>query len=238
MRALGLSDPSFLASLEVGGGPAGQFTAYGRTDYLPQIGTWTVPAGVTSICVVLVGAGAGGSSFTVESGKTDCGGGGGGCIYCNNVAVTPGETFTYNLPPRGEDGDEDDAPAGSPDDPDKYGYGGYQHEDAGADYYQTRLRRSSKFALAALSGNGGRDGDGHGGSYSSSSEFTEAIYEQGGDGVMTIGVPTPRGLYQYTFGFSQEVGTGGSVGGVGKPSALRIIWGQGRAFPNTNVGDI
>lgn len=52
---------------------------------------WTVPAGVTSVSIVTVGAGAsgiGGGIYTV------CSGGGGGALsYRNNVAVTPGESL-------------------------------------------------------------------------------------------------------------------------------------------------
>lgn len=53
--------------------------------------SWTVPAGVTSICILCVGA----------SGPTDpavaCGGGC-GLSYLNNVAVTPGEILTIRVP--------------------------------------------------------------------------------------------------------------------------------------------
>jgi hypothetical protein len=54
--------------------------------------SWIVPAGVTSISIVCIGAGGGGydgSEFSNPSG-----GGGGGLNYVNNVAVTPGETLS------------------------------------------------------------------------------------------------------------------------------------------------
>jgi hypothetical protein len=47
-------------------------------------GTWTVPAGVTSVKVLVVGGGGGGG------GSTAGGGGGGGVIYNSNYPVTPG----------------------------------------------------------------------------------------------------------------------------------------------------
>ena len=53
-------------------------------------GTWTVPAGVTSICVVCVGAGGDG----LPSGS---GGGGGALAYSNNISVTPGESLSYQV---------------------------------------------------------------------------------------------------------------------------------------------
>lgn len=59
---------------------------------LTDSGTWTVPAGVTSICVVCVGGGgAGGATdFAVYGG-----GGGGGLAYVNDAAVTPGQQIAY-----------------------------------------------------------------------------------------------------------------------------------------------
>lgn len=56
------------------------FTTMGQT-------AWTVPANVTSICVVCVGGGGGGCSST--SGGS--GGGGGDLRWMNNISVTPGE---------------------------------------------------------------------------------------------------------------------------------------------------
>jgi hypothetical protein len=54
----------------------------------PGTATWTVPNGVTSICVLAIGAGGGGSAY-------GGGGGGGGLAYMNNLTVIPGTV--YNL---------------------------------------------------------------------------------------------------------------------------------------------
>jgi hypothetical protein len=64
--------------------PPGQvyFTTFGTH-------TWTVPAGVTSISVAAVGAGG--------SALGGSGGGGGGLGWKNNIAVTPGQVYTYNI---------------------------------------------------------------------------------------------------------------------------------------------
>tara|TARA_X000000368_G_scaffold408685_1_gene389632 strand:+ start:18009 stop:18941 length:933 start_codon:yes stop_codon:yes gene_type:complete len=51
--------------------------------------TWTCPAGVTSVSVVCVGAGAKGSGYN--------GGGGGALSYRNNCTVVPGTTYTYEI---------------------------------------------------------------------------------------------------------------------------------------------
>ena len=54
----------------------------------PELGTWKVPAGVTSVNILCVGAG--GRSWQGTFGGQ---GGGGACAYTNGVAVTPGETL-------------------------------------------------------------------------------------------------------------------------------------------------
>lgn len=59
----------------------------------PGSGNWTVPDGVTSICIVCIGAGGGGDA---TSGDT-VGGGGGALAYRNNIAVTPGQQLPYTV---------------------------------------------------------------------------------------------------------------------------------------------
>lgn len=51
--------------------------------------SWTVPAGVTSICVVAIDAGNGG-----DAGNGSGGGNGGNLYYKNSISTTPGETLT------------------------------------------------------------------------------------------------------------------------------------------------
>jgi len=53
--------------------------------------SWTVPADVTSISVVAIGAGAG---ATMGVGGTGYSGAGGALAYANNIPVTPGATLT------------------------------------------------------------------------------------------------------------------------------------------------
>lgn len=55
--------------------------------------SWTVPAGVTSVSVVCIGAGGGGA----ENGSGGSGGGGGDLRYYNNLSVTPGESLTITV---------------------------------------------------------------------------------------------------------------------------------------------
>ena len=53
-------------------------------------GYWTVPAGVTSISAVVVGAGSNGAYQWAENG-----GGGGGLAWMNGISVTPGEVLQW-----------------------------------------------------------------------------------------------------------------------------------------------
>jgi len=64
------------------------FTSTGTTS-------WTVPTGVTSICVLCVGGGGGGVGSNGSTGLSAGGGGGGGALYYkNSYSVTPGDTLT------------------------------------------------------------------------------------------------------------------------------------------------
>jgi hypothetical protein len=61
----------------------------------PGTYSWIAPDGVTSVCVVAVGGGAsGGCSNTTSAGTTVYAGGGGGLGWKNNIAVTPGQSYT------------------------------------------------------------------------------------------------------------------------------------------------
>ena len=73
-------------------GGAGQ-SAFGQSQTFTTSGSFTVPAGVTSITIQCWGAGGGGSTITSNGAR---GGGGGGGAYASSVyTVTPGNT--YNL---------------------------------------------------------------------------------------------------------------------------------------------
>lgn len=71
--------------------------------------TWTVPAGVTSIDIFLVGGGNGGSAtYCSSDGKTENGGHGGGGGYVKTVkgiSVTPGASFSVSIAAGGTGGE-------------------------------------------------------------------------------------------------------------------------------------
>ena len=84
------------ASSAGGGSPTGQaFYGFGAGAY-----SWTVPTGVTSVCVVCIGAGGGSLGATWANG----GGGGGGLAYKNNITVVPGQVWTVNVGVGGDAG--------------------------------------------------------------------------------------------------------------------------------------
>jgi hypothetical protein len=81
----------------------------GEEEYTtPGTYSWTAPAGVTSVSVVCVGAGGGPAANT--SGAS--GAGGGGLGYKNNIAVTPGASYTVVVGAGGTRVTSGTAPAG------------------------------------------------------------------------------------------------------------------------------
>ena len=74
------------------------FTSTGTTSF-------TVPAWVTSICVLCVGGGGGGVGANGSTALNAGGGGGGGALYYkNNYTVTPGDTLTVKVGAGGSGG--------------------------------------------------------------------------------------------------------------------------------------
>ena len=67
--------------------PTGQAFYTGQGSY-----SWTVPPNVTSVCVVCIGAGAGGYPSYGTSQNA-----GGGLAYKNNIVVVPGAIWTVNV---------------------------------------------------------------------------------------------------------------------------------------------
>jgi len=67
--------------------------------FLSGSGTWTVPTGVTSIELLMVGGGGGGGANSGGSSYNDGGGGGGagGLIYRPNYTVSPGAVLNYSV---------------------------------------------------------------------------------------------------------------------------------------------
>lgn len=76
-------------------GTASGFTVIGEQIFTSST-TWTVPANVTSVCIVAVGAG--GTGDDGNSGDGGGGGGGGGALaYANSVSVTAGASHSITV---------------------------------------------------------------------------------------------------------------------------------------------
>ena len=166
---------------------------------------WVCPPGVTRVSLVCIGPG--GASYQQSLAQVAIGGGGGGLCYKNDVTVVPGTTYVIR--------------------------------SAGA--------YSSAFGLTAKAG-------GAAGPYSGSSNNGGTA--SGGDANYTGGggqVKSPPasggGAARYNSNGATGGGAGtgvdgnnngnyGAGGGCGpgtpgaQPGAVRIIWGDGRSFPN------
>lgn len=212
--------PGFLT---VGGAVAGQqvFNNVG--------GTFTVPAGVTSISVVGVGRGAAGATaLNVDEVSTDYIGGAGGALsYVNNIAVTPGETLDIQVS----------------DTLSRLLRGGTVLVSAGAG--SGTIAGSVIVGTGFAGGNGSRvietfrSGAGAGGYTSAGGNA--GFGTLGGGGVSLLGGGaggSAAGNANANGGaYGGGGGASGSLGAAG-PGGVRIIWGAGRAFPNTNTGDV
>jgi hypothetical protein len=68
-----------------------------REQFFTSSSTWTAPAGVTRAQIVVIGAGGGGGGSNTTGCTNDGGSGGAGGMGVNNVAVTPGTTYTVTV---------------------------------------------------------------------------------------------------------------------------------------------
>lgn len=182
--------------------------------------TWVVPAGVTSISAVCVGAGASGGNGLDDPkiGPLGNNGGGGGALTYATIAVTPGESLTIGVGLGGLSSIS-------------FGIGGY-----GGDSY---IKRSATDLLRAGGGgvsagnpmnggskgsySGGNGGDGGNGQYGSGGGGGAGGYSaaggKGGDGGNT-------GLINPQNGSSGN-GGGGGGGGGGDLGTLNVSAGGG-----------
>lgn len=224
----------------------------------PGTYTFIVPAGVTSVCMVAVGAGAGAASDVDGLGSAYCGGGGGGLVYQNNVSVTPGATYTVvvgSYGGLGSDGGDTTisgtgvsitAGGGTTNSKSRFTSGGDVANYGGCSSYNY-----SASGTLYVGGPGNA-------SYTYNETNTTPYQSSGGSaigGSVTVGgvfysqgfAPLP---YQFsvslngTTGTTNYVGTGGNIyrttsggGGILVGAAglldggVRIIWGTGRSYP-------
>lgn len=226
---LHMPSPMMMANADV---PPGQilFTPAGSSGSISDQ-PWVVPAGVTSISVVAIGAGCGRTDWT-GAGGGGWSGAGGGLAYVNALSVTPGETLFVTV--LGEGGYSRLARAAT--DLCRASAAKQRIENdptRGAPVVGTGFSGGSGQYSGADTGSGGGAGGytSGGGSGGTNSRGGRGVSPLGGGAGGTAGGNTTSdgGLYG-----------GGSAGNSssGGKGCLRITWGAGRAFPNTKTGDL
>ena len=133
----------------------------GQQEYTtPGTYTWIAPNGVTSVCVVAVGAGGSGMGSGGPGGFS--GNAGGGLGWKNNITVTPGQSYTIQV---GEPNNTNSAPWQS-------GQGSTYYEGPGDSYFINAttvkggsgwLNNSGTGSYQTYGGNYVGDGGGNGG---------------------------------------------------------------------------
>jgi hypothetical protein len=188
---------------------------------------FTVPLGVTSISAVAIGAGRGSRASLTFGGNPGISGAGGCLVYSNNISVTPGEVLTAVV---------------------VSGSGGTDNVGTPAIPASVILRRSnSTVILRAKNGDNGDTNIGNtiflnGGKsaayYTSNGSNTGANI--GGRGTGVLGSSIPQTSSGNGNGAVHGGGAASLVGTLtnGARGAVRIIWGEDRAYPDTNVLDV
>lgn len=210
-------NPGIMAA-GVGGPAIGQrlFTASGP---------FVVPEGVYSVCLVVIGRGGGGGRWHS--------GGGGGLAYVNNLSVVPGETLQVEV-------------TGLLSRVSRAGTA-LAHASAGqglgAGAALVGVGYSGGPGVQLFSDEGVASGGGAAGYTSNGGSGTGASILGGGGtgpnggGGGASGGSNPGSVNGGTYG-----GGGGRAEvdyfGTGGPGCVRLIWGPGRAFPNTLTEDM
>jgi hypothetical protein len=106
-------------SPDAGGGLPSSITFYGVSQFPNNAGGlpptdvgdyWTVPAGVSSVSIIMISGGGGGGAATQS--RNGQGGGGGGMLWINDIPVTPGDIFTIWKPWGGSPANSPEAGSG------------------------------------------------------------------------------------------------------------------------------
>jgi hypothetical protein len=190
---------------------------------------FTVPSGITSITLLMWGAGGGGIS-----GYTPCTGGSGACIQ-GDLAVTPGEILTIVVGYGGQSsqsGTTTDAMGGG-----GTGYNGNRGYGGG----RSAIQRTAGTDIVTVGGGGGSDmanyrvagaatGSGTAHQGNMGAKTTGASGSHGGGGGQTSG-----GIGGSQSGFTGGTGTKGFGGASGRGGGGGGWWGGGGAGGNNTV---
>lgn len=216
----------------------------------PGTYTWTVPAGVSSVCVVCIGSGNGSGSLS----------------WGNNIPVSAGQQFTIKVGDAasgisyfgstgilyaGTGADRGGAYAGGGGNGGATGSNfGWQAGGGGAGGYTGNGGAGGNVDGFGGNGAGGGGGGGYGGSsfgagYPAAGGGGTGILGQGGNGASGGsgggygGSGGQKGGDPIVNEYEMYRGAGGIYGGgIGASGAVRIIWGAYRSFPSTNTGNL
>jgi len=183
--------------------------------------TWTVPANVTTIEILVV-AGGGGGGFQVGGG-----GGGGGVVYRSSYPVTPGANISYTIGSGG---------TGAPNSSTAATNGQDSTFGSGVDQIIARgggAGANHSTSAGGFDGIGRQGGSGGGGAGDSSSRS-----QRGGFQIDGQGFPGGRGRGGSHPGFSGDAwagGGGGGAGGPGEDSTVNARGGRGGPGISTNI---
>lgn len=218
--------------------PAGDaiFTAFGATT------PFTVPKGVTSLCMVVIGSGAG--SISLGGG---IGGGGGALAYINNYPVTPGDILYVTTGVFGGNGNGTPSYITHKGTTIIYAGGGLsKYANTGAGGSWSGIAGAKGNNGGAMGGAAGYTGNGASYTYAGEAGLT-LLTAATGDGAGGGGGTGLYGSFQHPENYriygagTQAQGTVYGQGGVWSgqyttvSGAARILWGPGRAFPDTLV---
>lgn len=193
---------------------------------------WVVPEGVTSISVVVVSAGQQGRAQAAQAVNA---GRGGGVRWKNNIPVTPGDSYTLVI---GSGGISQSVPSGT------------------ASTFQSDYMSSAFGIVASVlpaestpksaevgGGDGANGGSGTGQTFygGNSASFNGDNSVVNGQGITLINVSAARigiaGGVCGGGGGAISVSSGNRSCGKGGDGGIRIMWGNGRAYPGTNIAD-
>lgn len=217
-------------------------TPRGVQLYTSGSGTFVVPAGVTSICVLCIGGGAGTDSNVNLLGAQ--GGAGGSLCYKNNIAVTPGASYSYGVGGGAAAGGSGGTSSFSGTGASLSAGGGVLGSRGGAVSGGDVNNFGIVARFTAAAGTVVYMGVGGGNSSTASETRTASVAATGGsnNGPITInGVFYPDGgyvqsfssyIFPYGVGGSIFVGAGVPLTGGGNGGLVRIIWGSGLSYPN------
>ena len=203
-------------------GPPGNqsFTSTGTS-------TFTVPSGVTSVCVVCIGAG--GKSGIGNSGQA---GGGGALAWKNNIAVTPGSTGTVTVgAPGNHSGNQGNSGGLS-----KFTYNGVDYAIAGGGGGGNGNGESGGNPGAGGTIGGNNDGGGNGGAGGQDSQNYGGPGGGGAGGYTGNGGNGATSQANGTGAVNGQAGSGGGGGGGGKGGQSECGGGGGGGVGLFGVG--